>query len=207
MRELNNDVDAMSPQEVLDELAKVRDQLAKARKRRDRDAIIYSSTPDGAAETYRRLELTPRSNSVERAQLKATYLAGLAMAGQEHQERARRGNAGSNDGPLAVLPVGDLADPVVKPLVEHRIMGTFRNSTEAMETGRVTVTLLRLLPSQERKRVRLDVDADLGVLTASLAEVIATAWAEKAAQKRLRAFLDEDAAAAVQAAVLQGSAR
>lgn len=201
------DLSDLSAEEIAAELAKVQGQLAKARERRDRDAIIYASTPDGAAETYRRFELAPY-DSAERKTLKTAYLNGLTMAGQEHEERTRLGNAGPNDGPLAVIPVGDTtgADPLVIALVEHRVMGTFRNTTAAMDTGRVTVTLLRLMPTQERRRMRLDVEAEMGVFTSRLSDVITEAWADKALQKRLRGFLD-DAAEPIAAAVAERAKR
>ncbi len=201
------DLSDLTTEQLAAELAKVQEQLVKARERRDRDAVVYASTPDGAAETYRRFELAPY-DSAERKALKTTCLSGLTMAGNEYEERMRLGNAGPNDGPLAVIPVGDTtgADPLVKVLVEQRVMGTFRNTTAAMETGRVTVTLLRLMPNQERKRMRMDVAAEMGVFTARLADVIAEAWNDKALQKRLRAFL-EDAAEPIQAAIAQRGPR
>ncbi|MDA0251731.1 MAG: hypothetical protein O3B27_03245 [Actinomycetota bacterium] len=201
------DLSELSAEELAAELAKVQEQLAKARERRDKDAVVYASTPDGAAETYRRFELAPY-DSAERKILKTTYLNGLTMAGKEHEERMRLGNAGPNDGPLAVIPVGDMtgADPLVKALVEQRVMGTFRNTTAAMDTGRVTVTLLRLMPTQERKRMRLDVEAEMGVFTSRLSDVIAAAWADKSLQKRLRGFL-EDAADQIEAALTQRAPR
>lgn len=201
------DLSHMTPQQLQTELAKVQQQLAKARERRDRDAITYASTPDGAAETYRRFELAPYGSD-ERKSLKTTYLAGLTMAGEEYEERAQLGNAAANDGPLAVIPVGDLTgqDPLVRTLVEQRVMATFRNTAAALDTNQVTVTLMRLLPSQERKRMRLEVPAELGILTQSLADIIAQAWSDPATQKRLRAFLEE-AADAVGAAVAGRAAR
>ena len=70
--------------------------------------------------------------------------------------------------------------------------------------GKTTIgmALLRLLPTQERKRMRLEVPAEMGVFTATLSEVIAQAWPDAALQKRLRAFL-EDAADPVGAAIAQ----
>lgn len=192
-------------EELLRELDKVQAKLDKARRRRDADAIAYASTPDGAAETFRRYELT--RDDRERKALKTTYLAGLAMAGEEYEERLSRGNAGDNDGPLAVVPVGSFRDPLAKALVEQRIMATFRNSPASMETNTVTLTLLRLLPDlQTRKRLRLDVAAELGVLAEDLADVIATAWTDEATQKRLRGFLD-DAAEPIAAALQQRNLR
>jgi len=201
------DLSELSAEELAAELAKVQEQLVKARERRDKDAVVYASTPDGAAETYRRFELAPY-DSAERKSLKTTYLNGLTMAGKEQEERMRLGNAGPNDGPLAVIPVGDMtgADPLVKALVEQRVMGTFRNTAAAMDTGRVTVTLLRLVPTQERKRMRLDVEAEMGVFTSRLSDVIAAAWADKSLQKRLRGFL-EDAADQIEAALTQRGPR
>ncbi|MEU0498032.1 hypothetical protein [Mycobacterium sp. NPDC006124] len=192
-------------EELLRELAKVQSKLDKARRRRDADAIAYASTPDGAAETFRRYELS-RDDS-ERKELKTTYLAGLAMAGEEYEERLRRGNASDNDGPLAVVPVGTFRDPLVKILVEQRIMGTFRTTTASVDTNTVTVTLLRLLPDlQTRKRLRLDTTAEFGVLTADLADVIATAWQDPDTRKRVSAFLD-DAATLVDTAITQRDQR
>lgn len=192
-------------EELLRELDKVQAKLDKARRRRDADAIAYASTPDGAAETFRRYELT--RDDTERKALKTTYLSGLAMAGEEYEERLTRGNAGDTDGPLAVIPVGSFRDPLAKALVEQRIMATFRNSPASMETNTVTLTLLRLLPDlQTRKRLRLDVAAELGVLAEDLADVIATAWTDPATQKRLRGFLD-DAAEPIDAALQQRNLR
>lgn len=188
-------------EELLRELDKVQAKLDKARRRRDADAIAYASTPDGAAETFRRYELA--RDDQERKALKTTYLSGLAMAGEEYEERLARGNAGDNDGPLAVIPVGPLRDPIAKALVEQRIMATYRNSPASMDANVVTVTVLRLLPDgQTRKRLRIDTPAELGVLTADLADVITTAWNDPATQKRLRAGLD-DAADVIAAAITQ----
>lgn len=192
-------------EELLRELDKVQAKLDKARRRRDADAIAYASTPDGAAETFRRYELT--RDDTERKALKTTYLAGLSMAGEEYEQRLTRGNAGDNDGPLAVIPVGSFRDPLAKALVEQRVMATFRNSPASMETNTVTLTLLRLLPNlQTRRRLRLDVAAELGVLAEDLADVIATAWTDPPTQKRLRGFLD-DAAEPIDAALQQRNLR
>ncbi|KAA1250207.1 hypothetical protein F0Q45_11025 [Mycobacterium simiae] len=191
----------LTREELLRELDKVQAKLDKARRRRDADAIAYASTPDGAAETFRRYELA--RDDQERTTLKTTYLSGLAMAGEEYEERLTRGNAGDNDGPLAVIPAGSFRDPLAKALVEQRIMATFRNTPASVDTNTVTVTLLRLLPDQHtRKRFRIDTTAELGVLTADLADVIATAWSNPATQKRLRHFL-EDAAEAIATAIQQ----
>jgi hypothetical protein len=188
------------------ELREVQAQLDRARRRRDADAIAYASTPDGAAETFRRFELS--RDEAERKQLKTTYLSGLKMAAEEFEERSKRGNAGANDGPLAVIPVGAFTDPVAKVLVGHRVMGTFRNSTESLETHKATVTLLRLLPDgQTRKRSRVDTTAEFGVLEADLASVVSEAWSDPAVQKRLRSsLLDEDVAAALTAALSERNA-
>lgn len=197
--------DNASSEELLRELEKVQAQLDKARRRRDADAVAYAATPDGAAETFRRFELS--RDPAERKQLKTTYLSGLAMAADEYEERRRRGNAGANDGPLAVIPVGVFSDPVAKTLVEQRIMGTFRNTEASIDTHRVPVALLRLLPDgQTRKRMRIEAAAEFGVLTADLAEVLVQAWADRDTRKRLEAFLEESAAP-VAAAIAQRSAR
>ncbi|GAB7065945.1 hypothetical protein H7J06_03480 [Mycobacterium hodleri] len=192
-------------EELLRELGKVQSKLEKARRRRDADAIAYASTPDGAAETFRRYELA--RDDRERKDLKTTYLSGLAMAGEEYEERLRRGNAGDNDGPLAVIPVGPFRDPLTKALVEQRIMATFRTTAASVDSNTVTITLLRLLPDQQtRKRLRLDTTAELGVLTADLTEIIATAWTDPATRKRLTAFLD-DADAPIDTAIAQRDQR
>lgn len=193
-------------EDLVRELREVQAQLDKARRRRDADAIAYAATPDGAAETFRRFELS--RDEAEREQLKTTYLSGLKMAAEEFEERGKRGNAGSGDGPLAVIPVGAFTDPVAKVLVQHRVMGTFRNSAESLETNKVTVTLLRLLPDgQTRKRSRVDATAEFGGLEADLAAVVAEAWGDPAVQKRLRSsLLDEDAADALTAAIAERSA-
>lgn len=192
-------------EELLRELDKVQAKLDKARRRRDADAIAYASTPDGAAETFRRFELARDEH--ERKTLKTIYLSGLAMAVEEYEERLSRGNAGDSDGPLAVVPVGSFRDPLAKALVEQRVMATFRNSPASVDTNTVTITLLRLMPDlQTRKRLRLDATAELGVLADDLADVIASAWADPATQKRLRSFLD-DAAEPVDAAIQQRTPR
>lgn len=192
-------------EELLRELDKVQAKLDKARRRRDADAIAYASTPDGAAETFRRYELT--RDEQQRKTLKTTYLSGLSMAGDEYEERLTRGNTGDNDGPLAVIPVGSFRDPLAKALVEQRIMATFRSTPASVDTNTVTITLLRLLPDQQtRKRLRLDATAELGVLTADLADVIATAWTDPDTHKRLRSFLD-DAAEPIAAAIGQRDQR
>ncbi|WP_141564252.1 hypothetical protein [Mycolicibacterium palauense] len=192
-------------EELLRELNKVQAKLDKARRRRDADAIAYASTPDGAAETFRRYELSRDDN--ERKELKTTYLAGLTMAGEEYEERRRRGNASDNDGPLAVVPVGQFRDPLVKVLVEQRIMGTFRTTTASVDTNTVTVTLLRLLPDlQTRKRLRLYTTAEFGVLTADLADVITTAWRDPDTRKRVSTFLG-DAATLIDTAIAQRDQR
>jgi hypothetical protein len=191
-------------EELLRELQRVQAQLEKARRRRDTDAIAYAATPDGAAETFRRYELC--RDEQERKQLKTTYLSGLAMAADEYEERLKRGNASDNDGLLAVIPVGAFRDPLAKALVEQRIMGTFRNAPASVETNKVTVTLLRLLPDQQtRKRLRIGAAAELGVVTADLADIVATAWTDPSMQNRLRNFLEESADPVISATAQRGT--
>lgn len=190
--------------ELLQKLRVVQADLAKTRRRCDTDAIAYASTPDGAAETFRRYELAPDEHT--RKQLKTTYLAGLSMAADEHEERRRLGNATDKDGPLAVIPVGSFRDPVAKVLVEHRIMATFRVTTNAAHTGQATVTLLRLLPDQTRQRLRLRIPAELGVLTDSLSTILTRASKDPATQQRLRRFLGDPAADALATARTQREA-
>ncbi|RFZ08010.1 hypothetical protein DSM43518_03196 [Mycobacterium marinum] len=191
----------LTREDLLHQLQKVQAKLDKARRRRDADAIAYTSTPDGAAETFRRYELARHRH--EREALKTIYLSGLGMAAKEYEERLTRGNAGRNDGPLAAVPVGALRDPLAKALVKQRIMATFRSSPASVNTNTVPITLLRLLPDQQtRKRLRFDTAAELGVLVGDLADVIAAAWTDPATQKRLRSFLD-DAAETIDAAIQQ----
>lgn len=176
-------------------IERVEVQLVEARKRCGEHAIDYASTPDGAAEMFRRFELAP--NEIERKNLKTIYLAGLALANQEFEERRELGNAGPADGPLEVIPTGSFVepvDPIVRALVEHRIMGTYRSTARAFETERVQVSLLRLLPDgQTRRRLRIQVPAPNGIFTETLAEVITTAWNNTKIRPRLIAFLEETA--------------
>lgn len=95
-------------------LASVRKRLAAARNRLRQTHIEYTSTPDGACETYRRFE---QADGEERAALRQIYLAGLSMADHEYQRRAELGHANDSDGPLEALPLGSPRDPLVGVLL------------------------------------------------------------------------------------------
>ncbi|EUA65492.1 hypothetical protein I553_10789 [Mycobacterium xenopi 4042] len=86
------------------ELAEVRRQLGAARERLRRAAIEYAATPDGAAEMFRRYELA--DDEQYRRVLRVTYLAGLAAAAEEYEQRCALGNQTQYDGPLEAIPVG-----------------------------------------------------------------------------------------------------
>lgn len=190
---------------LLAKLHQLQPKKDKALRRRDAHAIAYASTPDGAAETFRRYELA--LDEEQRRTLRGTYLSGLSMAEDEYQQRLSRGNTGDDDGPLSVIPVGDFGDPLARALVEHRVMGTYRVPPSA-DVSDVTVTLMRLLPDgQTRKRLRLRVAAEGGALIADLIDIVAAAWAREADGKRLRTLLDDAAepvGAAIQNRVAQG---
>jgi hypothetical protein len=192
-----------SRDDIARELRRVEAQLEPARRRRDAAAISYAATPDGAAETFRRFELA--TNADQRTVLKSIYLAGLVSAAEEFGQREKLGNATPTDGPLEVIPVGvisDPVDPVVRVLVEHRIMGTYRSCAAAAESGQVTVALLRLAPDGvTRKRCSVISDASCGVFTDTLSDVVLKAWAQPEVRRRLASFLGEDAEAALADAV------
>jgi hypothetical protein len=184
----------------VEELANIRRQLAQARRELAAAAVEYASTPDGAAETYRRYELASVGN--ERDTLRATYLAGLAMAAQEYEDRRARGSASDRDGYLQALPVGSFENPIARALVAHRVMATYRSGPVAMNTGAVSVHLLRLLPDETtRRRARLTASAELGTVAVSLADIVADAWEAETTRARLADFLGRSALDDVQAAV------
>ncbi len=203
MNDLEEFLKTASHDDIERELRRVEAQLEPARRRRDAAAINYAATPDGAAETFRRFELA--TNADQRAVLKSTYLAGLVSAAEEFEQRTKLGNAGPTDGPLEVIPVGVISepvDPVMRVLVEHRIMGTYRSCASAAESGQVTVALLRLLPDGvTRKRCNVASDASCGVFTDTLCDVVLTAWAQPDVRGRLVSFLGEDAQRALADAV------
>lgn len=156
-------------------LADIRRQLAQARRELAAAAVEYASTPDGAAETYRRYELTIPGS--ERDVLRTTYLRGLELAGQEYEERCARGSASDRDGYLHTVPVGNLADPMAQLLVRHRVMGTYRSGAGAVDGGVVEIHLLRLLPDgATRRRARVSAPAELGCVDTPLTEILTRAW-------------------------------
>lgn len=173
------------------ELARIRGQLDKARGVAGEKAIEYASTPDGAAETYRRYEL---ARGAERAQLRAVSLAGLAMSDEEYRLRVQLGNAGVHDGPLQVIAVGDLGSAQVPALVAHRVMGTLRSGPALAESQSARVGLMRLAPGgQTRYRLTVTYPAPFGIFTATLGEVIAAAATASAMRRRLVEFLGAQA--------------
>lgn len=185
-------------------LATVRRQLAAARVRRGQAEIEYASTPDGACETCRRLEL---ATGEDRARVRKVYLAGLAMAASEYERRLVLGHANESDGPLDALAVGEVDDPLARCLVAHQVMGWARSGPDAVVSGHVTVGLIRLLGDGSRRRFRLScpVDIDVRVVTASLSTIVRMAWADPKRRVGLDRFLGAAAAAAVGDAIGSGA--
>lgn len=182
-------------------LVTVRRQLAAARVRRGQAEIEYASTPDGACETYRRLEL---ATGADRAQLRKLYRAGLAMAAKEYERRLELGHAKEGDGPLDALAVGSADDPLAHCLMVHQVMGWARSGADAVTSGTAQVGLIRLLPDGiTRKRMWLTcpVDMDVRIVTASLSTVVRMAWADPKRKGALDRFLGAVAAAAVGSAI------
>ncbi len=180
------------------ELAEVRRQLGAARERLRRAAIEYAATPDGAAEMFRRYELA--DDEQYRRVLRVTYLAGLAAAAEEYEQRCALGNATQYDGPLEAIPVGDFQDPLARALVEQRVMGSLRNGPSVIESGTVVVWLLRLMPDgRTRRRLRIVCDAELGVFTPTLAQVVAGALADPHTRERVVEFVGPQVEAAAAA--------
>lgn len=184
------------------ELIDVRRALAEARRQERAAAVEYAATPDGAAETYRRFELA--STEPERAELQEIYLAGLDLASQEYIQRQERNAASARDGDLQVVPVGEFTDPVARALISQRVMATYRSGPAALSSGNVTVNLLILLPdSVTRRRARLSVHADLGIITGSLADVITTAWRDTKTWARISELIGAAASRDLAAAITQ----
>lgn len=173
--------------ELQHQLAQVRDQLARKRRARDKAAELYASTPDGAAETYRRYEL---ASGAEKQRLRDTYLTGLQLAAEEYAVRVELGNARPGDGPLQIIAAGDLADPTARILIEHRVMGTLRNGPDVTASETVRIALFRLAPNgRDRPRLAITAPAPFGIFTATLAEIITTTNADPKYAGRLRKFL------------------
>lgn len=182
------------------ELARVRADLHAARRQQAQAAIYYAATPDGAAETYRRYELT--AEPADRAALQATYLAGLHAASQEYEQRLIRGSATDRDGYLQALPVGDFANPVARTLIAHRVMATYRSGPAAIASESAIVHLM-LLESDNvtRRRARVAAPAPLGVVAATLADIITTAYSQPTTRARIVEFLGTAAADELQHAL------
>lgn len=173
--------------ELTRRLAHVRAQLTTARRARDEAASLYASTPDGAAETYRRYEL---ATGTDKQRLRDLYLAGLALADTEYQRRVTLGNATPGDGPLQIIPVGDLNSPITRALIEHRIMGTLRNGPDLAATETARVTLLRLAPNgRTRTRLTITTPAPFGIITDTLTDIITTTAKHPKDAARLTKFL------------------
>ena len=180
------------------ELAEVRRQLGAARKRLRQAAIEYAATPDGAAEMFRRYELA--DDEQYRRVLRVTYLAGLAAAAEEYEQRCALGNATQYDGPLEAIPVGGCQDPLARALVEQRVMGSLRNGPSVIESGRVVVWLLRLMADgRTRRRLRIVCDAELGVFAPTLAQVVERALADPRTRERVVEFVGPQVVAAAEA--------
>lgn len=179
-------------------LADIRQQLAQARRELASAAVQYASTPDGAAETYRRYELA--APGPVRDTLRTTYLNGLEMASEEYEERRARGSASARDGYLHTVPVGDFADPITGLLIGHRVMGTYRSGPWAVTVGAVEIHLLRLLPDGvTRWRIRVAAPAELGCVGAPLADILTQAWQQTDGPARLEKFLGPDLIAGLSA--------
>ncbi|MCT7372668.1 hypothetical protein [Mycolicibacterium llatzerense] len=173
--------------ELQQQLAQVRDKLTKQRQTRDKAAELYASTPDGAAETYRRYEM---ASGAEKQRLRNTYLTGLQLAAEEYALRVELGNARPGDGPLQIIAAGDLDDPIARTLIEHRVMGTLRNGPDVASTETVRIALFRLAPNgRDRPRLAITAPAPFGIFTATLAEIITTTSADTKYAGRLRKFL------------------
>ena len=182
-------------EQKLRELAAVRRQLGAARARLRRAAVEYAATPDGAAEMFRRYELA--DDEQYRRVLRVTYLAGLAAAAEEYEQRCALGNQTEADGPLEAIPVGDFADPVARALVEQRVMGSLRNGPAVIESGQVVVWLMRLRPdARTRKRLRIVCASELGVFAPTLAQVVVAALADPRTRERVVEFVGPEVAAA-----------
>lgn len=177
--------------ELTRRLTQVRAQLATARRVRDEAAALYASTPDGAAETYRRYEL---ATGTDKQRLRDLYLAGLALADTEYQRRVALGNATPGDGPLQIIPVGDMNDPTAQSLIAHRMMGTLRNGPDLAATETARVTLLRLAPdSRTRTRLTITAPAPFGIITDTLTRIITTTAKQPKYVARLHKFLGHTA--------------
>ncbi|SLH40914.1 hypothetical protein [Mycobacteroides abscessus] len=172
-------------------LIQIRKQLAQGRAQEEEAAIVYASTPDGASETYRRYEL---ATEAEKSRLRRIYLAGLAMSAEEYAKRVELGNEGDIDGPLQVIPVGDLTHPLARVLIEYRVMGTFRNGPEVATIGGTQITLLRLEEDgNTRRRMRLQAAVENGIFTDTLTSIVKTAASTAKTRDRLRKFLGPQA--------------
>lgn len=178
--------------ELTRRLALIRAQLTTARRTRDEAAALYASTPDGAAETYRRYEL---ATGTEKSRLRDLYLAGLALAETEYRRRAALGNATPGDGPLQIIPVGDLNNPLARTLIKHRIMGTLRNGPDLAATETARITLLRLAPDgRNRTRLPITTPAPFGIITDTLTDIVITKTRHPKDAARLAKFLGPAAA-------------
>lgn len=176
-----------SEAELQHQLTQVRDKLGKARSARDKAAALYASTPDGAAETYRRYEL---ASGATKQLLRDTYLAGVALAAEEYQLRVELGNATPGDGPLQAIPAGDLTHPTTATLIEHRVMGTLRNGPDVAATQTVRIALFRLAPNgRDRHRLTITAPAPFGIFTATLTDIITTTATDTIYAARLRKLL------------------
>lgn len=175
------------------ELARIRAQLDKARGIAGEKAIEYAATPDGAAETYRRYELT---SGAEQERLRAVSLAGLAMSDEEYQRRVQLGNASAHDGPLQVIAAGPLDSDPVRVLIAHRVMGTLRSGPDLAASQCARIQLMRLAPDgRTRYRLAVTYPAPFGIFTATLAEVVTAVATQGAVRGRLVEFLGAPACA------------
>ena len=116
-------------------------QLIDARKiaaRKDKD---YRATPDGLAESQRRLDLSGDDTDADRAKLARAHHAAEVEAAKEFRARAARWKVSSSDGYLFALPLGETT-PLAAFFVDTHVLGTWRINPET--NGPVSVRLLRV---------------------------------------------------------------
>lgn len=155
--------------------------------------INYASTPEGLAEYTRRWELA--ADPDQRDTLAAIIAAGVATADEEYLERLALDNSTLTDGLLrALLLTATPNDPVADILVAQRVMGTYRQSDAALDTGRTRIALHRITPSGTRIRASITYPQALLTTTAvSLSDVISYSIAQPEYRPRLHTFLDDTA--------------
>lgn len=155
--------------------------------------INYASTPEGLAEYTRRWELA--TDPDQRDSLATIIAAGVATADEEYLERLALDNSTLTDGLLrALILTATPNDPVAEILVAQRIMGTYRQSDAALDTGRTRIALHRITSADTRIRTSITYpQALLTTTTVSLSDVISYAVTQPEYRHRLHSFLDNAA--------------